>query len=67
MLHRIQNPRNKSLERNVKNNSIACRTTWQILTTTIGTLKQLYERFSPHIDETFLNYNRGTFHRVSLI
>ena len=46
---------------------MACSTTWQILTTTIGMLKQLYERFSPHIDETFLNYKRGTFHRVSLI
>ncbi len=39
--HRIQNPRNHSLEWNVKNNSMACSTTWQILTTTIGMLKQL--------------------------
>ncbi len=39
--HRIQNPRNKSLEWNVKNNSMACSTTWQILITTIGMLKQL--------------------------
>jgi len=39
--YRIQNPRNNSLEWNVKNNSMACSTTWQILTTTIGMLKQL--------------------------
>ena len=39
----------------MKNNSIACRTTWQIFTTTSGTLKQLYERFSPHINKGLLS------------
>ncbi len=39
--HRIQNPRNNSLEWNVKNNSMAWRTTWQMLITTMGMLKQL--------------------------
>ena len=61
IIHRIQNPKNNSLEWNVKNNSIACRTTWQILMTNIGRLKQLYERFSPHINKNYpLNYNRRT-------
>jgi hypothetical protein len=41
IIYRIQNPRNNSLEWNVKNNSMAWRTTWQILITTIGMLKQL--------------------------
>ncbi len=48
----------------MKNNLIACSTTWQIFTTTIGMLKQLYERFSPHINETFLNLYRETFRTV---
>jgi hypothetical protein len=43
---------------------MACSTTWHILTTTIGTLKQLYERFNPHINETFLNLYRETFRTV---
>jgi len=59
IIHRIQNPKNNSLEWNVKNSSIACRTTWQILITNIGRLKQLYERFSPHINKNYpLNNNR---------
>ena len=50
----------------MKNNSIACRTTWQIFTTTSGTLKQLYERFSPHINKGCFSsiISRETFRTV---